>query len=110
MAVYHGEDDHIELLNEAAGLFSVSNPLHSSTWPSVNKARPNLRPSVNLETTHGLKCWPRRHAAPANRGRSAGQFEAEVIAMTASLVNGGDGAPGIKVVKSVQARSDGPAT
>ena len=53
-AVYHGEDDHLELLNAAAGMFSVSNPLHSSTWPSVNK------------------------------------FEAEIIAMTASLLNGGD--------------------
>ena len=53
-AVYHGDEDHLDLLNEAAGMFSVSNPLHSSTWPSVNK------------------------------------FEAEVIAMTASLLNGGD--------------------
>ena len=53
-AVYHGEDDHLDLLNAAAGMFSVSNPLHSSTWPSVNK------------------------------------FEAEIIAMTASLLNGGD--------------------
>eukprot|EP01052_Picozoa_sp_SAG31_P027024 SAG31_NODE_2494_length_5609_cov_3.188748_4_plen_297_part_00 len=53
-AVYHGEDDHIDFLNEASAMFSVSNPLHNSTWPSVNK------------------------------------FEAEVIAMTASLVNGGD--------------------
>ena len=52
--MYHGEEDHLELLNAAAGMFSVSNPLHSSTWPSVNK------------------------------------FEAEVIAMTASLLNGGD--------------------
>ena len=53
-AVYHGEDDHLDTLNQAAGMFSVSNPLHSSTWPSVSK------------------------------------FEAEVIAMTASMLNGGD--------------------
>ena len=53
-AVYHGEDDHIEVLNQAAGMFSVSNPLHSTTWPSVSK------------------------------------FEAEIVAMTASMLNGGD--------------------
>ena len=59
-AVYHGEDDHLDLLNEAAGMFAVANPLHSSTWPSVNK------------------------------------FEAEVIAMTASILGGGkDGDDGV---------------
>ncbi|RLN54909.1 hypothetical protein BBJ28_00020288 [Nothophytophthora sp. Chile5] len=52
-AVYHGEKDHLELLNRAYALFSVSNPLHVDLWPAVNK------------------------------------FEAEVIAMTAGLVNGG---------------------
>ncbi|KDO34178.1 hypothetical protein SPRG_01420 [Saprolegnia parasitica CBS 223.65] len=52
-AVYHGEDEHIALLNQAYGLFAVTNPLHADLWPSVVR------------------------------------FEAEVVAMTASLLNGG---------------------
>ena len=52
-AVYHGESDHLDVLNQAAALYSVSNPLHADVWPSVRK------------------------------------YEAEVISMTAGLVNGG---------------------
>ena len=53
-AVYSGDEQHLALLGEAAAMFSVANPLHSSTWPSVAK------------------------------------FEAEVVAMTASLLGGGE--------------------
>lgn len=52
-AVYHGEQDHLAVLNKAYETFSVTNPLHADIWPAVNK------------------------------------MEAEVIAMTASLMNGG---------------------
>ncbi|OQR95508.1 sphingosine-1-phosphate lyase [Thraustotheca clavata] len=52
-AVYHGEEAHLELLNKASSLFSVTNPLHADLWPSVVR------------------------------------FEAEVIAMTASMMSGG---------------------
>lgn len=52
-AVYHGENDHLTVLNKAYELYSVSNPLHADLWPSVMK------------------------------------FEAEIVAMTANLVNGG---------------------
>lgn len=52
-AVYHGEKDHLDVLNKAYALFSVSNPLHADIWPAV------------------------------------GKFEAEVIAMTASLMSNG---------------------
>ncbi|GMF37904.1 unnamed protein product [Phytophthora lilii] len=52
-AVYHGEKEHLDVLNKAYSLFAVSNPLHADLWPAVNK------------------------------------FEAEVIAMTAGLMNGG---------------------
>lgn len=52
-AVYHGNADHQDLLNQAFGLYSIANPLHPDIWPS------------------GMK------------------FEAEIIAMTASLVKGG---------------------
>jgi sphinganine-1-phosphate aldolase len=36
-AVYHGEENHLKLLNKAYELFSVSNPLHGDLWPAVNK-------------------------------------------------------------------------
>ncbi|TMW56404.1 hypothetical protein Poli38472_006414 [Pythium oligandrum] len=36
-AVYHGEQDHLAVLNKAYELFSVSNPLHADLWPAVNK-------------------------------------------------------------------------
>lgn len=52
-AVYHGEKDHLAVLNKAYELFSVANPLHADLWPAV------------------------------------GKFEAEVIAMTASLMSNG---------------------
>eukprot|EP00286_Rhodomonas_abbreviata_P008968 CAMPEP_0181342754 /NCGR_PEP_ID=MMETSP1101-20121128/31185_1 /TAXON_ID=46948 /ORGANISM="Rhodomonas abbreviata, Strain Caron Lab Isolate" /LENGTH=253 /DNA_ID=CAMNT_0023454265 /DNA_START=60 /DNA_END=818 /DNA_ORIENTATION=- len=51
-AVYHGQHQHIDLLNEAFAQYSISNPLHPDIWPSVMK------------------------------------FEAEVISMTANMVNG----------------------
>lgn len=52
-AVYHGEGTkHQDLLNEAFGMYSLSNPLHADLYPSVMK------------------------------------FEAEIVAMTASLVRG----------------------
>ena len=53
-AVYGGEKDHTELLNQVYGMYSLSNPLH-----------PDLSSKVN-------------------------QCEAEVISMTAGLLNGGD--------------------
>ncbi|KAF1783469.1 Pyridoxal phosphate-dependent transferase [Phytophthora cactorum] len=52
-AVYHGEKEHLDVLNKAYALFAVTNPLHVDLWPAVTK------------------------------------FEAEVIAMTAGLMNGG---------------------
>jgi len=36
-AVYHGGDAHLDLLNQAAALFAVANPLHADLWPSVMK-------------------------------------------------------------------------
>lgn len=36
-AVYHGEKDHLDVLNKAYALFSVSNPLHADIWPAVGK-------------------------------------------------------------------------
>lgn len=36
-AVYNGQHKHIELLNEAFTMYSISNPLHPDIWPSVMK-------------------------------------------------------------------------
>eukprot|EP00597_Dinobryon_sp_UTEXLB2267_P004357 CAMPEP_0170076044 /NCGR_PEP_ID=MMETSP0019_2-20121128/13082_1 /TAXON_ID=98059 /ORGANISM="Dinobryon sp., Strain UTEXLB2267" /LENGTH=501 /DNA_ID=CAMNT_0010287421 /DNA_START=333 /DNA_END=1838 /DNA_ORIENTATION=+ len=36
-AVYHGQHEHIHLLNAAFGMYSISNPLHPDIWPSVMK-------------------------------------------------------------------------
>ena len=50
-AVYHGDEDHIDFLNQVYMLNSQSNPLHTDVWPSTTK------------------------------------FEAEVVAMTARMLN-----------------------
>ncbi len=36
-AVYHGDREHIEFLDEVYALCSQSNPLHSDLWPSTSK-------------------------------------------------------------------------
>ncbi|MCP3984092.1 MAG: aspartate aminotransferase family protein, partial [bacterium] len=36
-AVYHGDEDHIEFLNQVYSLHSQSNPLHVDVWPSGMK-------------------------------------------------------------------------
>jgi glutamate/tyrosine decarboxylase-like PLP-dependent enzyme len=36
-AVYHGDEDHINFLNQVYALNSQSNPLHSDLWPSSSK-------------------------------------------------------------------------
>lgn len=51
-AVYHGDAEHIEFLNQVYALNSQSNPLHADVWPSTTK------------------------------------FEAEIVAMTASMLGG----------------------
>ncbi len=53
-AVYHGDQEHIEFLNQVYAINSQSNPLHADVWPSAAK------------------------------------FEAEIVAMTAHMLNGPD--------------------
>ncbi|MHC4204542.1 MAG: pyridoxal phosphate-dependent decarboxylase family protein [Planctomycetota bacterium] len=36
-AVYHGDDEHINFLNEVYAVHSQSNPLHHDVWPSSTK-------------------------------------------------------------------------
>lgn len=36
-AVYHGQDEHVQLLSEVYALHSQSNPLHPDVWPSAAK-------------------------------------------------------------------------
>ena len=49
-AVYHGDAEHIDFLNQVYAINSQSNPLHADVWPSATK------------------------------------FEAEIVAMTASML------------------------
>ena len=35
--VYHGEQEHLDVLNAAFDSYSLANPLHADLWPSVNK-------------------------------------------------------------------------
>jgi glutamate/tyrosine decarboxylase-like PLP-dependent enzyme len=53
-AVYNGDQEHIEFLNEVYALNSQANPLHPDLWPSAVK------------------------------------FEAEIVAMTATMLGGGE--------------------
>jgi glutamate/tyrosine decarboxylase-like PLP-dependent enzyme len=62
-AVYHGGDDHVELLSRVYAAASQVNPLHADLWPSGAK------------------------------------FEAEIVAMTAAMLGGGD--PGRQIVGTV---------
>ncbi|MCI0520038.1 MAG: aminotransferase class V-fold PLP-dependent enzyme [Chloroflexi bacterium] len=36
-AVYHGDPQHIDFLNQVYALHSQTNPLHSDVWPSISK-------------------------------------------------------------------------
>ena len=36
-AVYHGDEDHIDFLNQVYAMNSQSNPLHADVWPSTTK-------------------------------------------------------------------------
>ena len=36
-AVYHGDQQHIDFLNQVYAINSQSNPLHADVWPSTNK-------------------------------------------------------------------------
>ena len=35
--VYHGNEEHINFLNEVYSIHSQTNPIHSDIWPSINK-------------------------------------------------------------------------
>jgi glutamate/tyrosine decarboxylase-like PLP-dependent enzyme len=36
-AVYHGDSDHVDFVNQAYALESQANPLHADLWPSITK-------------------------------------------------------------------------
>jgi len=40
--VYHGKSDHIAFLNEVFGMYSIANPLHPDTWPSLMKCEAEI--------------------------------------------------------------------
>ena len=49
-AVYHGDAEHIEFLNQVYALNSQSNPLHADVWPSATK----FEAEIVAMTTHML--------------------------------------------------------
>ncbi len=53
-SVYHGQQDHLDMMNTVSCKYTLSNPLHPDVWPSLRK------------------------------------MEAEIVAMCASMLNGGD--------------------
>lgn len=56
-AVYHGEADHLEMLNQAYSLYSVSNPLHADIWPSIVKFEAEIiSMTANLLSGGGTLC------------------------------------------------------
>ena len=36
-AVYHGDEKHVDFLNQVYALHSQTNPLHADVWPSITK-------------------------------------------------------------------------
>ena len=82
-AIYHGGAEHIDFLNSAFGCYSVANPLHPDIWPSGMKFEVRqirfpalLRVALLLyHTSHPHIC-------------TFVFWQAEIISMTAALVNG----------------------
>ncbi len=58
-AVYHGDEGHIDFLNQVYAINSQSNPLHSDIWPSTTK----FEAEIVAMTAHMLGAQP---AGPAS--------------------------------------------
>jgi glutamate/tyrosine decarboxylase-like PLP-dependent enzyme len=82
-AVYHGDEEHIEFLNEAYGINSQANPLHSDLWPSVVKFESEI---VSM-TANMLGAQTANAAKPADEhvvgAVSSGGTESIMLAMKA---------------------------
>jgi len=52
-AVYHGDNSHIEYLNEAYSIHSQSNPLHTDLWPSASKFEAEVISMVSRMLSEG---------------------------------------------------------
>ena len=49
--VYHGGEEHVELMNIASSLYAISNPLHIDVWPSLQKFESDI-----IKMTANLVC------------------------------------------------------
>eukprot|EP00947_MAST-08B_sp_MAST-8B-sp1_P001493 g1493.t1 len=80
--IYHGQEDHLAVLNKAYSLFAVSNPLHTDIWPSVVKFEaeivsmaagllgggdPNVCGSLTSGGTESIICAAKTHRQWAER-------------------------------------------
>lgn len=77
-AVYHGDPQHIEFMNEVYALNSQANPLHSDLWPSATKFEAEIVAMVG-SMLHG---GPAHDNAPEVCGTvSSGGTESILLAM-----------------------------
>eukprot|EP01035_Chromulina_nebulosa_P018268 gene18268-23943_t len=53
-AIYHGIESHQQLLNQAFGFYSISNPLHPDIWPSVMKYESEIIAMTASLVSNGL--------------------------------------------------------
>ncbi len=75
-AVYHGDQEHINFLNQVYALYSQSNPLHADIWPSITK----FEAEVVSMTGHMLGI---EEGAEAFGSISSGGTESILLAMKA---------------------------
>lgn len=106
-SVYMGSPSHRALLDTTFALFSTSNPLHADAFPSVRLCLPPVLQHWcasfirQLVCPHGVASWFSMHIVAltfsktleATPNPQVRRMEAEVVAMTASLLGGGPHGP-----------------
>jgi glutamate/tyrosine decarboxylase-like PLP-dependent enzyme len=76
-AVYHGDPEHIDFLNQVYALHSQSNPLHSDLWPSASK----FEAEIVAMTANMLGGGPDRAGGEVCGVVSSGGTESILLAM-----------------------------
>ncbi|MCP4360344.1 MAG: aminotransferase class V-fold PLP-dependent enzyme [Chloroflexi bacterium] len=80
-AVYHGNEGHINFLNEIYALNSQSNPLHADVWPSAAKFEAEIV-SMTAQMLGAGQTWPGYNVDEEIRGTvSSGGTESILLAM-----------------------------
>ena len=91
-AVYHGGEEHVNIMNTASSLYSITNPLHTDIWPSLRQMEsdvckmtaslmkgtcPTVVGSFTSGGTESIVLAARAHF---NRGLAKGITHPEIIA------------------------------